>query len=158
MYEIGELGFLRHNYVRKEALKMLIIGPFFSIIYILLTYFSMSKMVNFFYFIGPVLMFIMIFIFIVAPIRMLRKHNKTIKKICFEDENIIIIVFKALWMEPIEYKLERNKFKIIESSFNWYGKEIRKGLVFRQNGNEFYFVFDYFLESEQIKRLLELKN
>lgn len=38
MFEVNEIGFLRDRFVRKEALKMLIIGPLFSIIYLTLSY------------------------------------------------------------------------------------------------------------------------
>lgn len=153
MFEVNEIGFLRDRFVRKEALKMLIIGPLFSIIYLTLSYISMTKWATFFYAASPLLLFIIIFLFIIAPIKMLKRHNRTIKRIKFEEEFIIIDVFSALWMKSKEYKFNRNTLKVRDSKFHWYGKQIKEGLILKDK-DEYYLVLEYFTESEVIKKQL----
>lgn len=155
LFEINEIGILRDTFVRKEALKMLIFGPPFALTYLILTYISMYKWLTFFYFTSPLILIIMIIAFIVAPLRMLRRHNKTIMKVRFENESIVIRVYKALWMKSMEYNLDRSKLKITSSKFIWLNKDVNEGLIFKYNGEEFYLVFEYFNESEQIKSLLK---
>ena len=153
MFEVNEIGFLRDKFVRKEALKILIIGPLFSIIYLTLSYISMIKWAIFFYAASPFLLLIVIFLFIIAPIKMLKRHNRTIKRIKFEEEFIIISVFSALWMKSKEYKFNRNTLKVRDSKFYWYGKQIKEGLILKDK-DEYYLVLEYFTESEDIKKQL----
>lgn len=153
MFEINEIGFLRDRFVRKETLKMLIIGPLFSIIYLALSYISMSKWVAFFYVVSPLLLAMVIFLFVIAPLKMLKRHNRTIKSIRFEEEFIIIDVFTALWMKSKEYKFNRNTLKVRNSKFLWYGKQIKDGIILKDK-DEYYLVLEYFNESEDIKKQL----
>lgn len=153
MFEVNEIGFLRDRFVRKEALKMLIIGPLFSIIYLALSYISMSKWVTFFYAVSPLLLAMIIFLFIIAPLKMLKRHNRTIKRIRFEEGYITIDLFAALWMKSKEYKFHRNTLRVRDAKFHWYGKQIKEGLILKDK-DEYYLVLEYFTESEDIKKHL----
>lgn len=153
MFKVNEIGFLRDRFVRKEALKMLIIGPLFSIIYLALSYISMSKWVTFFYAVSPLLIVMIIFLFIIAPLKMLKRHNRTIRRIRFEDGYIIIDLFAALWMKSKEYKFHRNTLNVRNAKFHWYGKQIKEGLILKDK-DEYYLVLEYFTESEDIIKQL----
>lgn len=149
--KVNEKGILRNNYVRKETLKMLIVGPIFSLTYIILSYISMSKWLAFFYAVLPFFILMMIFFFVVAPVIMLKRHNKTIKKISFEEGDIIIEVFSALWMKSKEYKFSNDAIKVSNSRFPWYGKkrEIKEGYTIKAEPNKvFYLVKDFFSDSD----------
>jgi hypothetical protein len=149
--KINEQGIVRNKYVRKEALKMLIIGPIFSLTYIILLYISMSKWLAFFYTVLPFFILMTIFFFVVAPIIMLKRHNRTIKKISFEEGNIIIEVFSALWMKSNEYKFPKKVITISNSRFRWYGKkgEEKEGYTIKAGHDRtFYLVKDFFSDSD----------
>jgi len=113
----------------------------------------MSKWLAFFYVISPLLLILIIFLFIIAPSIMLKRHNKTVKRISFQDEYIIITVFDALWLKSKEYVIKRSNLKMSNSRFYWYGKQMREGIILKDK-IEYYLVFDYFTESEEIKRRL----
>ena len=151
MEKVNNSGILRNKYVKREAQKMLVFGPLFSIIYIVLSFISMSKWLAFFYVTTPILFFMMILFFIIAPIIMLKRHNRTIEEISFEETKIVFKVFSALWLKSKRIELSRDKFKVKETSFNWYGKEKKKGVIIRLiNNEEYYLVSDFFNESELI--------
>ncbi len=151
MIKIDNNGKIRDQYVKREALKMLILGPLFSIIYIVLSFISMSKWPDFFYVIALFLLLMMIFFFIVAPIIMLNRHNRTIKEIRFEDNEIKFKSFQALWMKAKFVKANKKDFKITSSKFYWYGKEKKDGYVLKLGQKqEYYIVLDYFTNKEQI--------
>lgn len=151
MIKVNNYGVLRNKYVKREALKMLIFGPLFSISYIVFSFISMSKWPVFFYTIAPFLLMMMIFFFIVAPIIMLKRHNKTIEEISFEGEDIILKVFPALWMKSKFIKTNKEEIKVINTKFHWYGKEGKDGYILKISKNqEYYLVLDYFTEKEQI--------
>jgi len=84
---------------------------------------------------------------------MLKKHNRTIKRIRFEEGYIIIDLFAALWMKSKEYKFHRNTLKVRDAKFHWYGKQIKEGLILKDK-DEYYLVLEYFTESEDIKKHL----
>lgn len=151
MLETNNNGILRNKYVKKEALKMLIVGPLFSIGYIALSFISMYKWTAFFYIIAPFLFIMMIFFFIVAPIVMLNRHNRTIEEISFEETNLTFKVFQALWMDSKLIKVNKKEIKIIKSKFQWYGKEKKDGYILKLGHNqEYYLVLDYFTDKEQV--------
>lgn len=144
-------GILRNKYVKREALKMLIFGPLFSLGYIVLSFISMSKWPAFFFAIAPFLLIMMIFFFIVAPIIMLKRHNRTIEKISFEENSVTFKVFQALWMGSKSIKADKKEIKIINSNFQWYGKGKKDGYILKLGQNqEYYLVLDYFTDKEQI--------
>jgi len=153
MKKVNNNGILRHKYVKRETRKMLIFGPLFSIIYIVLSFISMSKWLAFFYVIAPILLIMMIFFFIVAPIIMLKRHNKTIEEISFDETIITFKVFSALWLKSRKINLSRDQFEAKETTFNWYGKEKKKGVILKlKNGEEYYFVSDFFSDNELIMK------
>ena len=153
MEKVNNNGILRHKFVKKEVWKMLIFGPLFSIIYIVLSFLSMSKWLAFFYVITPILFFMMILFFIVAPIIMLRRHNRTIKEISFDKPKIVFKVFPALWLKSKRIVLNRDQFKVKKTFFNWYGKEKKKGIIITlENNEEYYLVSDFFDEYELIMK------
>ncbi len=153
MEKVNSNGILRHKYVKREARKMLIFGPLFSIIYIVLSFISMSKWLEFFYVITPILFIMMILFFIVAPIIMLRRHNKTIEEISFEENKITFKVFPALWLKSKKIELSRDQIKVKETYFNWYGNEKKKGvIIILKNNEKYYLVSDFFDEYEYIIR------
>jgi len=151
MYEVNIAGKKRDLYVRREALRGIIFGPIYSMIMIFLTYVSTSRWIAFFYVVCPFLLILMIFLFIYAPIKMLKRHNKTIEEISFEESKIVFEVFSALWLKSRKIKLSRDQFEAKETIFNWYGKEKKKGVIIRLiNNKEYYLVSDFFNESEYI--------
>ena len=90
--------------------------------------------------------------FIVAPIKMIKRHNKTICSIDFSENKIVIVVFQALWLKSKRIELNRDQFNTKEVIFNWYGKEKKKGVILRlENNDEYYLVSDFFSEKELIK-------
>ena len=88
MYKVNNIGILRNKFVNKEALKMLLGGPITIIVFLLLSYTSMSEWPAFFFVTSPFLLLIGIIGFIVAPIKMIRRHNKTICGIYFIDNKV----------------------------------------------------------------------
>ena len=151
MYKVNNIGIIRNKFVKKEALKMLIGGPLTIIVFLLLTYISMSKWSDFFFATSPLLLLIGLIGFIIAPIKMIRRHNKTIYSIDFTENKIVFIGFPALWLKSKRIELSKDKFKVIETIFNWYGKEKKKGVIIRLiNNKEYYFVSDFFNEYELI--------
>jgi len=151
MEKVNNNGILRHKFVKREALKMLILGPLFSIIYIVLSFISMSKWLAFFYVTVPFLVIFIIVGFIYAPILMLKRHNRTIKEISFDKPKIVFKVFPALWLKSKEIILNRDQFKVKDTIFNWYGKEKKKGVIVTlKNNEEYYLVSDFFDEYELI--------
>jgi len=151
MYKVNSIGILRNKFVKKEALKMLLGGPLTIIVFLLLTYISMSKWPTFFFVTSPFLLLMGIIGFIVAPIKMIRRHNRTICSINFIDNKIVIVVFQALWLKSKRIELNRDQFKTKEVIFNWYGKEKKKGVILSlKNNDEYYLVSDFFSENELI--------
>ena len=151
MYKVNNIGILRNKFVKKEALKMLLGGPLTIIVFLLLTYISMSKWPAFFFATSPFLLLIGIIGFIVAPIKMIKRHNKTICGIYFIDNKVAIVVFQALWLKSKRIELDRDQFETKEITFSWYGKEKKKGVILRlKNNKEYYFVSDFFSENELI--------
>ena len=149
--KVNEKGVLRDKYVRKEALKIFILGPLYAAVMVFLTYLSMSRWMVFFY--ATILFFIlmMIFFIIVAPIIMLKRHNRTIKQISFDDGNIIIEVFSALWLRANEYRFPKNDIKVSNSRFRWYGKkgEEKEGYTIKAGDDRiFYLVKEFFSETD----------
>jgi hypothetical protein len=111
----------------------------------------MYKWPAFFYLIAPFLLIMMILFFIVAPIIMLKRHNRTIDEISFEENNVTLKVFQALWMGSKLIKANKKEIKIIKSKFQWYGKEKKDGYILKLGQNqEYYLVLDYFTDKEQI--------
>ncbi len=152
MYKVNNIGVLRNQFVKKEALKMLLVGPVTIIILLLLSFISMSKWPAFFFVTSPFLLLIGIIGFIVAPIKMIKRHNKTICSIDFSENKIVIVVFQALWLKSKRIELNRDQFNTKEVIFNWYGKEKKKGVILRlENNDEYYLVSDFFSEKELIK-------
>lgn len=150
MLKINNIGVSRNEYVKREALKMLVFGPLFSVVYIVLSFISMSQWPPFFYLTAPLLIILMIFFFIVAPIKMLRRHNRTIAEISVEDDVVIFKTFPALWMNP---KLVTTKLDVLTIStikFYWYGKKKKEGFKVKSKHNgEYYIVIEYFDVSEK---------
>ena len=157
MFVVNDVGILRNKFVKKEALKMLLGGPITILILLILSYISMSKWSAFFFATSPFLLIIGIIGFIIAPIIMLKRHNRTIEEIKVEENKIVFKVFSALWLKSKRIELSRDQFKARETIFNWYGKEKKKGIILKlKNNEEYYLVYDYFEGSEQIKKLLFL--
>jgi len=152
---INEKGIHRDNYVRKEVIKAFLIGPIYSFVIIGVSYFSMSKWIAFFYFSGTFLTLLAILLFIVAPIRMLFRHNRTIKSISSDNEKVIILTFKGLWLKCKEVVIPKNKLKTKVSKLSGYGATAKEGMVFATTtGQEFYLVKDYFDEFDLIRDTL----
>lgn len=151
MLVVNDIGNLRNKFVKKESLKMLLGGPITIMILLLLSFISMSKWPAFFFVTSPFLLLIGIIGFIVAPIKMIRRHNRTICGISFIDNKIVIVVFQALWLKSKRIELNRDQFKTKEVFFNWYGKEKKKGIILSlKNNEEYYLVSDFFSENELI--------
>ncbi|UBM61602.1 hypothetical protein LA303_09270 [Candidatus Sulfidibacterium hydrothermale] len=148
--KVNNKGILRDKYVKREAMKIFIIGPVYSIVMIFLTYLSMSKWIAFFYAVVPFFILMMIFFIIIAPIVMLKRHNKTIKRISFGEGYVVIEVFSALWMKSNEYKFPKNAIKVVKSKFPWYGRnEVKEGYTIKAGPDKiFYLVKDFFSESD----------
>ena len=152
MFEINSIGYKRDKYVKRESLKMLIIGPIFSIAYLIVTYISMSKWVAFFYVTSPFLVILMLLGFVYSPLLMLQRHNRTICSINLSNETVSINTFQALWMKPKFFVWKKENLMIKFSKFNWYGKETKEGIVLKTEDNkEYYLVSDYFTDYEKIK-------
>ncbi len=151
MFLVNDKGNLRNKFVKKEALKMLLGGAITIMILLSLSYVSMSKWPTFFFATSPIILLIGIIGYIIAPIIMLKRHNRTIEEISFEENKIVFKVFSALWLKSKKIELIRGNFEIIESSFIWYGKGKKKGVIIRlRNYEEYYLVSDYFDEYELI--------
>lgn len=154
-FKINNAGIARNKYVRKEGIRGLIFGPIYSFVMMFLTYISMSKWLTFFYVVSPFLLLMMILFFIVAPVKMLKRHNRTIKMISFEEGKIKIEVFSALWYKAKKVELQNRKdAKISNTRFLWYGKEPKEGFKLKTKNEEYYLVLDYFDDQELIQNQL----
>ncbi len=81
----NDKGIQRDIYIRREAKKAFVVGPFYTFLILGLTYISMSKWVLFFYFSGLFVLLLAIILFIIAPLKLLNRHNKTIERITFNN-------------------------------------------------------------------------
>ena len=148
--KVNEKGIQRGRYVRKETLKIFIFGPIYAGILIFLSYISMLKWLAYFYATMPLFILMMGVFIVAAPRLMLKRHNKTIKDISFQEGNIIIEVFSALWMKSIEYKFPDKVIKVSNSKFRWYGKgTIKEGYTIKAGPDKvFYLVKDFFSDGD----------
>lgn len=68
MYHINDIGIEQAKFMKKESLKMLIGGPIYSIIMVLLVNYKMSNSkASVIYFADSFLIFLMSLLFIYAP-------------------------------------------------------------------------------------------
>lgn len=151
----NEKGIERDSYVRREAKKAFLIGPIYTFLIVGLSYISMAKWIIFFYFSGVFILLLGILLFIVAPIRMLRRHNRTISSISIYNERVCFETFCALWMNKKEIEIPKILLKTMYSKFNWYGTPIKEGLIIIDaTGEKFYLVKDYFKEFDAIRKAI----
>lgn len=152
-------GIQRDIYVRREAKKAFVVGPLYTSLILGLTYISMSKWVVFFYFSGLFLILLAIFLFILAPLRMLNRHNRTIASISIEGDKVCFKTFNALWMKSKEIVMPKSQLRVRDSKFNWYGATVKKGLkILGLSNSEFYLVKDFFGEFEMIRNSVLKEN
>lgn len=155
MYSSNNLGVERVNYVRKESLKMLIVGPLFSFAMFYLSYISMSKWLAFFYLMSPIFLAMMFFLFVYAPVMMMMRQRKTVKDIHFDEGSVKLSTYDVLWLKQLNISVKRSDLAISKRQFSWYGAKSKKGLIIRlSDGTELYLVEDYFDDYDAICDLL----
>jgi hypothetical protein len=154
METVNKTGFERAKYVKGEVIKLFIIGPLNSLFLLFLMYFSFSKNLMFFYIIClPFTLVITAFLFIYAPLKMIRRHNNTIQKIEFSTSNATFITFPILWIKSQRLTIPISEIQFKRFQFPWYGKgktDKKEGIIFVINNKEFYFVKDYFENYDRI--------
>ena len=160
MYNVNIEGRKRDEYVKKEAMKMLILGPLFSVIYISLFYLSMSDHVILFWAFCSLLILLTLLLFVFAPLLMVSRHNKTVKGIDFMNNTIIIETFPILCKKQELVNIEKSDMKIIKKVFSWYGKPSKEGYVLRslKTQKEYYLIKDYFSEYNLIEKQINSKK
>ena len=154
MYTINDCGKKRDKYVKRETLKMLVLGPVISLILIILSYISMSESPAFFWAVSSLLILISIFLFIYAPLMMLKRHVQTIKSIDFGERHLVIETFPGLRKKQKIIKLKKGDFNVIKRRFTGYGKPDKEGIILKmiRPYKEFYLLKDYFTEYEEIEK------
>ena len=160
MYYVNTEGRKRDEYVKKGSMKMLILGPVFSVIYIYLIYLSMSDRMIYFWAICIFLIFLTLLLFVYAPLLMVSRHNKTVKGIDLIDNTIIIETFSTFSKKQALVKIERSDMKIFKKVFSWYGKPSKEGYILRslKTQKEYYLIRDYFTEYDLIGKQINSKQ
>jgi len=155
-YEINDIGIKELKKRRRENNKLFLIFPLFSVIYLILTYISMSGS-SFFWFTAPFLLILCIFIGIISPIIAANRFNKVITKLHFEsDKNLILETEKVNFKKGKNYKISISDINSINERKLSYGNGISKGLILRLKTNEDLFLIEkFYSEYDMIKTKLK---
>ncbi len=158
MYCANEYGFQRNTYIRKESIKIFFIVFPVLILMIFISYLSMYDWEIFFYvFVLPFSVFMFSF-FTYITLLMIKRWNHTIKKIEITHDKIAIQTFSTLGLKAINLNIFDSNIKIKSTSFSWYSKENKEGIMIIIKDKDLYIVKDYFDEFDEIAKLLSANN
>ena len=85
-----------------------------------------------------------------ATILMIKRWNRTINKIDIESGNLSAETFPIFWYKSKRYVIKVSDVILNNTTFPWYGKEKKEGIVIKVGKEELYFVKDYFDDYESI--------
>jgi hypothetical protein len=160
MFEINSIGVNRINYVEKQYNLYFSYGIICYSIVILHTYFQYKE-------ISILLVYSLILFLIIAYFlgfllidRHGKRHNKTIYKMEFQKNDLIITTAKIFWHNSIKCLIDKNNILVEKYNFQWYGDVTKKkeGLIIEANNIKFYLVKEYFTNYDQIISILLKKN
>ncbi len=81
----------------------------------------------------------------------MKRWNRTIREINFQNNNIIVNSFPILWLKSQNYFLPLSEVIVNKSIFEWYGKEKKDGITIKiSNKLKLYLVKDYFDNCDEI--------
>ncbi len=90
---------------------------------------------------------------------LVKRWNRTINTINFESRKVTLETFPIFWYKPKQYVVSAPELIIKKTTFPWYGKDKKEGVVIKVNNqNELYLVKDYFDDYEVILNSLYQKD
>ena len=158
MYKINVEGQKRLKHVKNEFIKSITIEPIIYSFIIYLVYLSIGTkvLIVFFLILAATVVYFIVF-GIYAPIRLMKRQNRTISEIDFENNEVLIKTDKVHWLKPQQIKVKINSLTSKPGKFKWYGIKEKEGLSIFFCDIELFLVNEYFDEYEDIKELLTEK-
>lgn len=160
MYIFNIEGEKRYRYVKNEFFRTIVIPPIIYSFILYLCYLSIAtKIIVVFYLILVATIIYYIVFGIYAPIRLMKRQNRTISEIVFLNNEVIIETRSVHWLKPRKIKVFISDLFVKTRKFGWYGNAEKEGLSIINNDIEYFLVKDYFDEYESIKtQILLSKN
>ncbi len=102
---------------------------------------------------APFMLALVVF-FVFITLLMMKRWNRTITKIGFENNKSYITTFPVLWLTSKYFDLPISSISFSKRNFSWYSKEGKEGLMLRigDGKDELYLIKDYFDDYESISR------
>jgi hypothetical protein len=159
MFKTNIAGQKRHKYVKNEFVRSVTFQPIVYIFIMYLVYLSIGTKVLFvFYLIFAIAVIYYIVFGIYAPIRLMKRQNRTISEIDFIDNEVVFNTVGIHWLKSKKSKVIINELSFKDRKFNWYGNIEKEGLSIIAEDIEFFLVKDFFDEYENIKKLIQKKS
>jgi len=90
-------------------------------------------------------------IFLIFALKlMIKRWNRTIKKLNIESGNLSVETFSIFWYMQKNYIAKTSNVILKERTFPWYGKERKEGVAIKIDNEELYFIKDYFGDYDKI--------
>ncbi len=162
MFKSNYLATQQSRSVRYNAIQSTFIGIPFGGVLIFLMYFANKgrEKTQILISMTVVPFAVALIVFIGFMIRlMIKRWNRTINTINFESGKVTLETFPVFWYKPKRYVVSAPELIIKKTTFPWYGKDKKEGLVVKVNNqNELYLVGDYFDDYEVILNSLYQKS
>jgi len=148
-FEINTNGRLSVENQTKEFYKMIFGGP----IFFLVLFFALKYTIDSFGYLIFLVVFLTVLyvgIFIIVPISLMLKIKKVVRRIQFNENQIIIFTNK-------EYLISRNELKLeeVKNKFTGFNQKRQDGILLRNNNEkEYWIIGDFFNDYDELKTLI----